>query len=44
VAVGALASCWQRDDPPPGLVVGFGSISDDDLPSGLEALSHVITC
>jgi len=43
VAIGAFASCWQADNPPPGLVIGFGSIPDGDLPSALDALSLVLT-
>lgn len=42
VAVGALASCWQVDNPPPGLVIGFGSIDSDDLPDALHALSQIL--
>jgi GntR family transcriptional regulator/MocR family aminotransferase len=39
VAVGALAPSWQGADPPPGLIVGFGSIGTDQLPDALAHLS-----
>jgi GntR family transcriptional regulator/MocR family aminotransferase len=42
VAVGELASCWQSNEPAPGLIIGFGSIASDDLPEALHALSRAI--
>jgi GntR family transcriptional regulator / MocR family aminotransferase len=42
VAISALAPCWMTDDPPPGLIIGFGSIASDDVPLALHALSNVL--
>jgi GntR family transcriptional regulator/MocR family aminotransferase len=42
VSVGAFAPSWLSADPPPGLVVGFGSITDDHLPAALAALAQVL--
>ena len=39
VAVGSFAECWLTEDPPPGLVIGFGSIANDQLPDALELLA-----
>ena len=42
VAVGSFAECWLTADPPPGLVIGFGSIAADQLPAALQLLAK--TC
>jgi GntR family transcriptional regulator / MocR family aminotransferase len=43
VALGALTPCWQAPDPAPGVIVGFGSIPDDQLSLALETLGHVLS-
>ncbi|MGZ4703055.1 MAG: MocR-like pyridoxine biosynthesis transcription factor PdxR [Ilumatobacteraceae bacterium] len=40
VAVGSFAECWLSADPPPGLVIGFGSITADQLPAALQRLAE----
>lgn len=42
IALGNYAQCWQRPDPPAGLVVGFGAIPTTRLPLALAALRGVL--
>ena len=42
VAIGGFAECWLTPDPPPGLVIGFGSIADDQLGDALDTLGAVL--
>ena len=42
VAVGGFAECWLTPEPPPGLVIGFGSIADELLPDALATLGAVL--
>ncbi|MGH1493136.1 MAG: PLP-dependent aminotransferase family protein [Acidimicrobiales bacterium] len=43
IALGHFAHCWQRQDAPAGLVIGFGAVPTADLPDALGALRHVLT-
>jgi GntR family transcriptional regulator/MocR family aminotransferase len=40
--LGALASCWQSPDPPPGLVIGFGAIATERLDHAFGVLRTVL--
>lgn len=42
VAIGGFAECWLTPDPPPGLIIGYGSIADDQLSDALTALAVVL--
>ena len=42
VAVGELAHCWLTANRAPGLVIGFGSIADDQLAEALGVLSNTL--
>jgi GntR family transcriptional regulator/MocR family aminotransferase len=42
IALGNHAQCWQRPDPPAGLIIGFGAIPTARLPTALAALQSVL--
>ncbi len=42
IALGDYARCWQRENPPAGLIVGFGAIPTADLPDALAALRRAL--
>jgi GntR family transcriptional regulator/MocR family aminotransferase len=42
IALGNHAQCWQRPDPAPGLIIGFGAIPTTRLPDALAALREVL--
>jgi len=42
VALGNLAQCWHRPEPPQGLIIGFGAIPTSRLPTALTALQRVL--
>ncbi len=42
VVLGDYGQCWQRSDPPAGLIVGFGSVATSKLPDALEILRRAL--
>jgi GntR family transcriptional regulator/MocR family aminotransferase len=42
IALGNHAQCWQRPDPPAGLIIGFGAIPTTRLPTALATLQSVL--
>ncbi len=38
IALGDYAPCWRTENPPAGLIIGFGAIPTADLPDALAAL------
>ncbi len=42
VALGDYGQCWQRDDHPEGLIIGFGAVGTDDLPAALDHLRRAL--
>jgi GntR family transcriptional regulator/MocR family aminotransferase len=42
IALGNYAQCWQRPDPPAGLIIGFGAIPTTRLPTALATLQSVL--
>ncbi len=43
VALGDYAGCWQRAPRTEGLMIGFGAVPSDSLPSALDALTDALT-
>ncbi len=42
IALGNFAQCWQKPDPPAGLIIGFGAIPTTQLPTALALLGRVL--
>ena len=42
IALGNHAQCWLRNDPPAGLLIGFGATPTAKLPAALAALRQVL--
>lgn len=43
VAFGNLAACWRQENPPEGIIIGFGGVPTDDLQQCLGLLNQTLT-